>query len=35
MSEKSASMHDGFLVITIAVLTLVLGFIARLLFNSH
>lgn len=33
MSEKSASMHDGFLVITIAVMVLIVGFIAKLLYH--
>jgi len=31
MSEKSASMHDGFLVASIAIITLILGFIAKAL----
>lgn len=33
MSEKNASMHDGFLVISLAIMVLIVGFIAKLLFN--
>jgi len=31
MSEKSASMHDGFLVISLAVIVLICAFVARML----
>jgi len=33
MSQKSASMHDGILVIAIAVMVLICGFIASMLFH--
>lgn len=31
MSEKNASMHDGFLVIAAAIMVLIVGFIAKML----